>query len=160
MTIQLADWSIKYPRRIMENLLVKVDRFVFLVDFAILDMDEDRKVPLILDRPFLSTSRYLVDVCEKKMTLRVDDEEIIFYINKSMEYSPKHDDTLYYIDTIESLVDEYIQGIFEEDLFNTNFIGGGDMNMSIKEVLEELAYLIENDPSSRSNKEDEIKSYT
>ncbi|GJT92361.1 putative nucleotidyltransferase, ribonuclease H [Tanacetum coccineum] len=160
MTIQLADRSIKYPRGIIENLLVKVDRFVFLVDFVILDMDEDSKVPLILGRPFLSTSRCLVDVYEKKMTLLVDGEEVIFYIDKSMKYSPKQDDALYYIDTIEPLVEENFQEIFKEDLFDTNFIGGEDMNMSNEEVLEELAYLIENDPSSRPNKEEEIESGT
>ncbi|GJS97524.1 reverse transcriptase domain-containing protein [Tanacetum coccineum] len=118
MTIQLTDTSIKYLRGIIENVLVKVDRFVFPVDFAILDMDEDSKVPLILD------------------------------------------DTLYYIDTIKPLVEENFQEIFEEDLFDTNFIKEEDMNTSNEEVLEELAYLIENDPSSRSKKEEEFKNDT
>ncbi|GKA27633.1 hypothetical protein Tco_0713801, partial [Tanacetum coccineum] len=125
--------------------------------YAKLDMDEDSKVPLILGQPFFSTFRCLLDVYEKKMTLRVDDEEVIFYIDKSMKYSPKKDDALYYIDTIEPLVEENFQEIFEEDLFDTNFIRGEDINMSNEDVLEELAYLIENDPSSRSNKEEEIK---
>nr|GEU48193.1 reverse transcriptase domain-containing protein [Tanacetum cinerariifolium] len=156
MTIQLAERSIKYPQGIIKNLLVEVDRFVFLVDFIILDMDEHRKVPLILGRPFLSTSRCLVDVYEKKMAPRVDDEEVIFYIDKTMKYFPKQY-ALYYIDMIEPLIEENFQEIFKEDLFDTNFIGGEDMNMSNEEVLEELAYLIENDPSSRSNKEEKIK---
>ncbi|GKB34108.1 putative nucleotidyltransferase, ribonuclease H [Tanacetum coccineum] len=126
--------------------------------FVILDMDEDSKVPLILGRPFLSTYRCLVDVYEKKMTIWVDDEEVIFYIDKSMKMIyPKQDDTLYYINTIEPLVEENFQEIIKKDLFDTNFIRGEDMNMSNEEVLEELAYLIENDPSSRSNKEEEIK---
>jgi hypothetical protein len=56
MNLQLADRSVKYPRGIMENILVKVDKFVFPVDFVILDMDEDEKVPLILVHPFLATS--------------------------------------------------------------------------------------------------------
>nr|GFA75497.1 hypothetical protein [Tanacetum cinerariifolium] len=46
MTIQLANKSIKYPRGIIENVLVKFDQFVFSMDFVILDMDEDGKVPL------------------------------------------------------------------------------------------------------------------
>ncbi|GJX43019.1 reverse transcriptase domain-containing protein [Tanacetum coccineum] len=102
------------------------------------------------------------DTCDgcyekKNGTIWVDDEEVIFYIDKSMKYSPKQNDTLYYIDMIEQLVEENIQGIFKEDLFDTNFIRGEDMNMSNEEVLEELAYLIENDQSSRSNKEEDIK---
>ncbi|XP_022024202.1 uncharacterized protein LOC110924508 [Helianthus annuus] len=62
MSIRLADRSIKYPHGFVENMLVKIDKFVFPVDFVILDMDEDSKVPLILGRLFLNTSRTIVDV--------------------------------------------------------------------------------------------------
>ncbi|KAI3744664.1 hypothetical protein L1987_57753 [Smallanthus sonchifolius] len=60
MSIQLADRSVKYPRGIVENMLVKVDRFVFPVDFVILDMDEDKNFPIILGRPFLATTAHLL----------------------------------------------------------------------------------------------------
>ncbi|XP_022880870.1 uncharacterized protein LOC111398167 [Olea europaea var. sylvestris] len=62
VTLQLVDSSIKYPRKIIENILVKVDKFIFLVDFVILDMEEDKDVPLILGRPFLATGRALIYV--------------------------------------------------------------------------------------------------
>ncbi|KAK9157650.1 hypothetical protein Scep_004224 [Stephania cephalantha] len=42
--------------------LAKVDKFIFPVDFVILDMKEDEEVPLILGRPFLATARPLIDV--------------------------------------------------------------------------------------------------
>ncbi|GJY93956.1 DNA-directed DNA polymerase [Tanacetum coccineum] len=48
MSIQLADRSIKYPIKVRENLLVKVGKFIFPVDFVILEMDEDELVPIIL----------------------------------------------------------------------------------------------------------------
>ncbi|XP_021971755.1 uncharacterized protein LOC110866917 [Helianthus annuus] len=57
MTLSLADRSIKYPRGIVENLLVKVDKFVFPADFVILDMEADERVPIILGRPFLRTGQ-------------------------------------------------------------------------------------------------------
>ncbi|XP_017423651.1 uncharacterized protein LOC108332864 [Vigna angularis] len=41
MTLQLADRSVKYPYGVIEDVLVKVDKFTFLVDFVILDMEED-----------------------------------------------------------------------------------------------------------------------
>nr|GEW10457.1 hypothetical protein [Tanacetum cinerariifolium] len=47
-------------------------------DFIILDMPEDVKVPLILGRPFLSTTHSKIDVFKRKITLRVRDEKIIF----------------------------------------------------------------------------------
>ncbi|XP_020208323.1 uncharacterized protein LOC109793275 [Cajanus cajan] len=48
MTLQLADRSIKYPHGIVEDLLVKVGKFLFPVDFIVMDMEEDSEVPLIL----------------------------------------------------------------------------------------------------------------
>ena len=50
----------KYPRGIIEDVLVKVDKFIFPADFLVLDMEEDQEVPLILGRPFLATRRALL----------------------------------------------------------------------------------------------------
>ncbi|GJR56807.1 reverse transcriptase domain-containing protein [Tanacetum coccineum] len=44
MSLELADRSIQYQRGIIENLLIKVDKFVLLIDFVILDMPEDSRV--------------------------------------------------------------------------------------------------------------------
>ncbi|GJZ53107.1 mitochondrial proton/calcium exchanger protein-like protein isoform X1 [Tanacetum coccineum] len=62
LTVELADRTVKYPKGIAENVLVGIGKFVFPVDFVILDMPEDIKVPLILERPFLSTTRAKIDV--------------------------------------------------------------------------------------------------
>ncbi|XP_027364550.1 uncharacterized protein LOC113871650 [Abrus precatorius] len=66
MSIQLADRSIKYPRGIIQYVLVKVDKFIFPVDFVILDMDEDTDVPLILGHPFLATAGAIIYVRDGK----------------------------------------------------------------------------------------------
>ncbi|GJU83136.1 hypothetical protein Tco_1285501 [Tanacetum coccineum] len=52
LTVELAYRTVKYPKGIAENVLVGIGKFVFPVDFIILDMPEDVKVPLILGRPF------------------------------------------------------------------------------------------------------------
>ncbi|GJV29821.1 putative reverse transcriptase domain-containing protein [Tanacetum coccineum] len=78
LTVELADRTVKYPKRIAENVLVGIGKFTFPVDFIILDMPEDIKVPLILERPFLSTARAKIDVYKRKITLRVGEENIIF----------------------------------------------------------------------------------
>ncbi|KAK5838916.1 hypothetical protein PVK06_007663 [Gossypium arboreum] len=80
MSIQLVDRSVKYPRGIIEDVLVKVDKFILPVDFVVLDMDEDVKVPLILGCPFLATARAVIDMGQGKLVLRVGDKEIIFKI--------------------------------------------------------------------------------
>ncbi|GJR77669.1 hypothetical protein Tco_0090034 [Tanacetum coccineum] len=78
LTVELADRTVKYPKGIAENVLVGIGKFTFLVDFITLDMPEDIKVPLILGRPFLSTTRAKIDVYKRKITLRVGEEKIIF----------------------------------------------------------------------------------
>ncbi|GKA83551.1 putative reverse transcriptase domain-containing protein [Tanacetum coccineum] len=78
LTVELADRTVKYPKGIAENVLVRIGKFTFPVDFIILDMPEDIKVPLILGRPFLSTARAKIDVYKRKITLRVGEEKIVF----------------------------------------------------------------------------------
>ena len=67
----MADRSLTFPKGIIKNVLVKVDKFIFPVDFVVLDMVEDTKVPLIMGKPFLATSQALIDVKNGELTLRV-----------------------------------------------------------------------------------------
>nr|GEW91458.1 hypothetical protein [Tanacetum cinerariifolium] len=78
LTIELAYRTVKYPKGIAKSVLVGIGKFVFPVDFIILDMHEDFKVPLILGRPFLSTAHAKIDVFKRNITLRVGEEKIIF----------------------------------------------------------------------------------
>ncbi|XP_022860538.1 uncharacterized protein LOC111381062 [Olea europaea var. sylvestris] len=82
VSLQLVDRSITYPKGIIKYMLVKVDKFIFPVDFVVLDMEEDEKVPLILGRPFLATGRALIDVQEGNLTLRVNEEQVTFNIHQ------------------------------------------------------------------------------
>ncbi|GKE36024.1 DNA-directed DNA polymerase [Tanacetum coccineum] len=96
MSIQLADRSIKYPIGVCENLLVKVNKFIFPVDFVVLEMDEDELVPIILGRPFLATARAVID----------GDETVTFNIGKSMKSKHSRDDYLYCANHTAKLVRE------------------------------------------------------
>lgn len=39
ISLQMADRSLTYPRGVIEDVLVKVDKFIFPVDFVVLDME-------------------------------------------------------------------------------------------------------------------------
>ena len=54
----------------IEDVLVKVDKFIFLIDFIVLDMEEDKEMPIILGRPFLATGRAMTDVQKGELKLR------------------------------------------------------------------------------------------
>ncbi|GJY90084.1 hypothetical protein Tco_0505280 [Tanacetum coccineum] len=56
MVIEMADNTKCTPKGIVKNLLVKIDKFIFLVDFVVLDMVEDFRMPIILGRLLLATT--------------------------------------------------------------------------------------------------------
>ncbi|KAK9007218.1 hypothetical protein V6N11_051048 [Hibiscus sabdariffa] len=72
--LQLADHSYVQPEGKIEDILVKVDKFIFPSDFLILDCEANEYAPIILGRPFLSTSRVVIDF---------DKDEIIFKVENS-----------------------------------------------------------------------------
>ncbi|CAN0898822.1 Retrovirus-related Pol polyprotein from transposon 17.6 [Linum grandiflorum] len=115
MTLQLADRSIKYPKGVIENILVKVGKFIFPADFVILEMEEDREVPLILGRPFLATGNALIDVQQGKLTLRVGKDEVTFDVSQSKKYSSLSDD-LYFIDVIDNETEAVVNTPFLDNL--------------------------------------------
>ncbi|XP_050878185.1 uncharacterized protein LOC127082002 [Lathyrus oleraceus] len=86
MTLRFADHSVKKPYGIVEDVLVKIDKFVFPVDFLILEMLEDEEIPLILGRPFLETGRCLINIEERTMTLKVYDKELNIDVRNIMRY--------------------------------------------------------------------------
>ncbi|GKD75442.1 hypothetical protein Tco_1333724 [Tanacetum coccineum] len=78
MTIELTDKTIKQPKGIVANVLVRIGKFVFPIDFVILDIPEDNDVPLILRRPFLSTAYVKIDVYKRKVISKVREEKLVF----------------------------------------------------------------------------------
>lgn len=66
----------------VEDVLVKVDKLIILVDFGILDVDDDVEVPMILRSPFPNISGALIDVKGGKMTLRVGEEKIVLHFQR------------------------------------------------------------------------------
>ena len=62
ITLQMAERSMAQPEGVLEDVLVKVGKFIFLMDFVIMKMEEDTQVPLLLGRPFLATRSALIDV--------------------------------------------------------------------------------------------------
>ena len=86
VTIQLADRSLKYPRGLLEDILVSVDGLILPVDFFVLDMEDAPmpiSLPLILGRPFMCTARTKIDVFEGALTMTVLGETVSFNISEA-----------------------------------------------------------------------------
>ncbi|GJX87512.1 hypothetical protein Tco_0339526 [Tanacetum coccineum] len=66
-------------------------KFHFPTDFVVVDFEVDPRVPLILRRSFLRTSRALLDVYGEEITLRVDNEAVTFNLDQTTRYSSTND---------------------------------------------------------------------
>lgn len=66
---QMVDQSIAHQYGIVEDVFVKVDKFIFLTDFVVLDMEENAYIPIILERSLLATDRALIDVQDGKLMM-------------------------------------------------------------------------------------------
>ncbi|XP_050217606.1 uncharacterized protein LOC126668456 [Mercurialis annua] len=107
MVLQLADHSLKKSYGIVEDVLVKVDKFIFPVDFVILDYVVDKECPMILGRPFMNTGRALIDVHAGKHTLRIDEKKVEFDMKRVMWNT--NDREFMRVDFIDKLVEDQLQ---------------------------------------------------
>ena len=85
MHLQMANTSMAKPEGILEDVLVKVRKFIFPVDFVVIDIEEDKKIPLLLTRPFLATGATLIDVKKGELTLRAGTKEVHFSFNQCLK---------------------------------------------------------------------------
>ncbi|XP_071939988.1 uncharacterized protein [Coffea arabica] len=137
ITLQLADRSIRYPLGVLENVLIKVQKFIIPVDFVVLDMEEDVSVPIILGRPFLATAGTIIDVKNGKLKFQVGEEEVEFNLHEMGKY-PSFTDHAYSIGTVDKLTQEMSQVNFDLDPLEYCLMSLGKQE-DICEKIEELA---------------------
>ncbi|GJX97937.1 reverse transcriptase domain-containing protein [Tanacetum coccineum] len=112
MTLKLADRSVAHPKGVAKDVIVKVGKFYFLADFVVVDYDVDSWVPLIIGRPFLRTTRALIDVHGEELNLQVNDEAITFKVGHTSRYSRNYyDETVHQVNIIDVTCEEYAQEV-------------------------------------------------
>jgi len=101
----------EYPYGAVEDVLVRIVKFVFPVNFVVKDIE----VLFILGRPFMKTTKIIIDVDEGKLKIRVKDDEVNFNVLEATQH-PKdkqqhHDNTNFY-----------------NNLFNSNLVSWETLN--------------------------------
>jgi len=120
VTLLLADRSVKVPRGIVKDVLVQVDKFIFPVDFIVLNtqpVEACNSIPVILGRPFLATSNALINCRNGVMKLSFGNmtlEMNVFNICKQ----PGDDNDLQEVDFIEKLIYDQFENTSSEIEFN------------------------------------------
>jgi hypothetical protein len=125
-----------------EDVLVKFDKFMFPIDFVVMDIEEDDDVSLILGRGFMKTARMMIDIDDGIMKVRVQDEEVNFNLWEAMKYS-KDKGACFKMDATEVAIMDVRKQLYnpsplEEAL--TNALNNIDFEeeQEIKECLKEL----------------------
>nr|GFB98297.1 reverse transcriptase domain-containing protein [Tanacetum cinerariifolium] len=112
MTLKLTDRTESKPVGIAKDVKVKVGMFHFPADFMVVDFEPDPRVPLILGRCFLKTSRALIDVHKGELTLRIGNEAITYNLDQTSRYSANYDQmTANKIDVTDEAWEEYSQEV-------------------------------------------------
>ena len=119
MTLQLADRSMKVPWGIVEDVLIKVDKFYFPVDFIVLDTEPveiiGSEILVILKRPFLATANALINYRTGVMKISFGNMTVelnIFQIRKQ----PLDYDNMHQVCLIEEIIEEIIREVSLEEL--------------------------------------------
>nr|GFA63799.1 reverse transcriptase domain-containing protein [Tanacetum cinerariifolium] len=114
MTLELADRSVSKQIGIAKDVSFKVGVFQFPADFVVIDFEPDPRVPLILGRCFLKTSRALIDVHKGELTFRIGKEAITYNLDQTVRYSANYDQmTVNKIDVICEIYSQEVLGFFD-----------------------------------------------
>nr|GEU30190.1 hypothetical protein [Tanacetum cinerariifolium] len=140
MTFELANWAICTPAKIARDVFVSVGKFTFPADFVIIDYESDPRVLLILGRPFLQTTRALIDgdivLIEKLLNL-----------DSTKDLPPPHNINPLSGSTTSSSPDHLLEEFANELAFITFPPGNDDLPFDIESDLREIKYFLNHDPT-------------
>ncbi|XP_016540863.2 uncharacterized protein LOC107841469 [Capsicum annuum] len=75
----MSNRSFKKSAGVLFDMLLKVDKFILLMDFVVLDYEMDKEVTIILGRTFLAVERAIFDLELGEIRFRVHDGEVSFW---------------------------------------------------------------------------------
>ena len=113
MTLQLADRSERLPKGIVEDVLVKIDEFLFPVDFIVLDMEPiphtKNYTPILLGRPFLATADAVIHCRTGVMEVSFGNMKVKLNVAGAAKHMDEYDDLeCLYVDTINSCIESCV----------------------------------------------------
>uniref|UniRef100_A0A2N9GKZ8 Reverse transcriptase domain-containing protein n=1 Tax=Fagus sylvatica TaxID=28930 RepID=A0A2N9GKZ8_FAGSY len=134
VVLQLADRSVKTPKGIVEDVLVRIDKFYYPVDFFILETESvvhaNSKIPIILGRSFLATANALINCRNGLMKLSFEHmtlEVNIFNIGKQIF----EDEECEVVNWIDVVVQEKFTKTYHSDPLDSCLLNFSDNDSSI-----------------------------
>ncbi|XP_047961453.1 uncharacterized protein LOC125206210 [Salvia hispanica] len=122
VVIQLADSTCISPEGVLENVIVKVHDFLYPIDFHVIKMSDNESAEssgVLLGRPFLRTTKTIIDVFDGTICLDYHGEKYTFNIDEAMK-KPLDVENLHSVDVINPLVQEYLETELMHEQFNNS----------------------------------------
>ncbi|XP_028070065.1 uncharacterized protein LOC114272538 [Camellia sinensis] len=145
-TLQLADRSLKTPRGIIEDVLVKVDKFYFLVDFLVFDMEpaltNKKQIPIILGQPFLSTANACINCKMGVMEVLFGNMQVKMDVFQASEH-PSNDSECCTVDMVNELMEDILPFTLLIDPLETCLTHFGFENFEIDRSIEKVNILLD-----------------
>ena len=131
ITLSLADRSIKIPKGTVEDVLIKVDKFYYPVDFVVLDTEPVtvgvNHVPIIIGSPFLATSNAIINCQNGVMQLTFGNmtlELIIFHLSKKHMHQQEDDSEK--VCAIEAILEEQANELLVQDVLSRELVDSNE----------------------------------
>jgi hypothetical protein len=144
--LQLADRSIKKPRGIIEDVIIKVDKFFFPVDFIVLDTKPvphpERLIPVILGRPFLATANACINCRTGVMEISFGNMKVRLNIFNAFQHAPDQNEC-FFVDHIEEYVEDSLPGFMADDPLEACLAHFGFEDFNIDQYIEKVHELLE-----------------
>ncbi|GJZ06439.1 phospholipase-like protein [Tanacetum coccineum] len=115
--VEMADMTKKTPLGIIENILVKIGKFLFPSDFIIIDMLGEPNETMILGRPFLATIHVQIDVFKREISLGIGEDKVKFDMDRGISHSRNHVEKIYMASFVHE--EEYFNPLeIKDDVFS------------------------------------------
>nr|GEU86682.1 reverse transcriptase domain-containing protein [Tanacetum cinerariifolium] len=148
--------KIPYPQRLRkEKMEAQYEKFLDMIHAVRINMEEDRKVILILGRPFLHTADAVIRVKQKQLNIGIGTERMIFNIDSIMKHSYSKDDTCFSIDVIDEILEEDFDALLDEGSKSIHSIEGTYLEKEIFTVFDVvIAMTVDENSDSESDTEE------
>jgi hypothetical protein len=144
--LQLADRSIKKPKRIVEDVIIKVDKFFFLVDFIVLDIEPvphpERLILVILGRPFLATTNACINYQTGVMEISFGNMKVRLNIFNAFQHAPDQNEC-FFVDRIEEYVEDSLPSLLADDPLEACLAHFGFEDFNTNQYIEKVHDLLE-----------------
>ena len=138
-------------------MLVKEVKFIFLVDFFVLDMEEDKEAPLILGRSFMTIGKALIDVKDGEQTLRMGDDQVKFNLYQNLKISRDDRATCMRIDSLIPSMDKLMHEFMDRDSLEECLVHSLSVEQLKDEKVASNLILVENVLHLEESEEDRCR---